>query len=116
MGRYEVVQTPAEYTLRIKSEIRDVYINAPDLTRPGHIRSYTISTGEMTLVADLRDAATGALIARVIDRHREPDSPWFELTTGVDNIAAARRAADHWAGILCEQLGCGPQGGYASRE
>jgi hypothetical protein len=104
MGRYEVVQTPAEDTLRIKADIRDVYINAPDVTRPGYIRSYTMSTGELTLVADLRDAATGELIARVIDRRRDPESPWFELTTSVDNIAAARRAAAHWAGILCEQL------------
>ncbi len=51
-----------------------------------------------------RDAATGEVIARVIDRRRDPDSPWFELTTRVDNIAAARRTAAHWAGILSEQL------------
>jgi hypothetical protein len=104
MGRYEVVQTSAEGTLRIKADIRDLYINAPDVMRPGRIQSFTISNGEMTLVAELRDAATRELIARVIDRRRDPDSPWFELTTRVDNIAAARRSAAHWAGILRDQL------------
>jgi len=103
-GRYQVVDAPAEDALRIKADIRDLYINAPDVFRPGRVRSYTVSTGEMTLVAELRDAASGDLIARVIDRRRDPESTWFELTTRVTNEAAAQRAASRWAGILREQL------------
>ena len=103
-GRYHVVESPAEDVLRIKAEIRDLAITAPDLLRPGIIRTYTLSVGEMTLVAELRDAPTGDLIARVIDHRRDPDSPWFELTTRVENVAAARRAAARWATILREQL------------
>lgn len=103
-GRYPVVDTAGEDVLRVKAEIRDLSINAPDLMRPGIVRRYTISTGEMTLVAELRDSVTGELIARVIDRRRDPDSPWLELTTRVTNEAAARRAAAHWARLLREQL------------
>lgn len=102
--RYRVVDSPGEHVLRIKAEIRDLQINAPDLPRPGIIRTYTLSAGEMTLVAELRDAPTGELIARVVDRKRDPESARFELTTRVDNVAAARRAAAHWATILREQL------------
>jgi Protein of unknown function (DUF3313) len=103
-GRYRVVDSLGEDVLRIKADIRDLVINAPDVSRPGIVHTYTLSAGEMTLVAELRDAPTGDLIARVIDHRQDPDSSWFELTTRVDNIAAARRAAARWARILIEQL------------
>ncbi len=103
-GRYTLVDTADEDVLRIKADIRDLYVNAPDVARPGIIRRYTLSAGEMRLVAELRDAATGALIARVVDFTRDPESAWFELTTQVSNVAAARRAATEWARILHRQL------------
>jgi len=103
-GHYQVVTEPGEGVLRIKAEIRDLYINAPDLPRAGIVRTYTLSVGEMTLVAELRDAPTGDLIARVFDHKRDPESVWLELTTRVDNVAAAQRAAASWAQALREQL------------
>jgi Protein of unknown function (DUF3313) len=103
-GRYEVVTLPSDGVLRIKAEIRDLYINAPDVPRPGMIRSYTLSVGEMTLIAELRDAPTGDLVARVIDHKHDPESVFLELTTKVDNVAAAERAAALWARVLREQL------------
>jgi hypothetical protein len=103
-GRYQVTDAPGEGVLRIKADIRDLSINAPDVPRAAIIRTYALSAGEMTLVAELRDAPTGDLIARVVDHRRDPDAPWFELTTNVDNIAAARREAQRWAGILIRQL------------
>lgn len=102
--RYKVVDAPGDDVLRIKAEIRDLYINAPDLQRAGMTRSYTLSAGEMTLVAELRDSSTGALIARVVDHKKDPDSPWLEWTSRVDNIAAAQRAAASWARVLREHL------------
>jgi hypothetical protein len=113
--RYRVVESAAEHVLRIRAEIRDLQINAPDLSRPGITRTYTLSAGEMTLVAELRDAPTGDLIARVIDHKRDPESAWFELTTRVDNVAAARRAAAHWATILREQLDAAHRGNAGAR-
>ncbi len=103
-GTYQVVDTVAEGVLRIKADIRDLRLNAPDVLRPGVVRTYTMSTGEMTLVAELRDGPSGELIARVIDRERDQDSAWFELTTRIDNVAAAREAARQWAGALRRQL------------
>lgn len=103
-GRYRLVESPDENVLRIKADIRDLVINAPDVPRPGIFHTYTLSSGEMTLVAELRDAPTGDLIARVIDHRRDPESVRFELTTRVDNAAAARRAAARWTAILIAQL------------
>jgi hypothetical protein len=103
-GRYTLVDKPADGVLRIKADIRDLYINAPDLQTAGFTETYTLSAGHMRLVAELRDAPTGELIARVIDYKEDPDSPWLQLTTSIDNAAAAERAADDWARILRRQL------------
>jgi hypothetical protein len=90
--------------LRIRAEIRDLYINAPDVPRAGLTRIYALSVGEMRLVAELRDSSTSALIARVIDLKRDPDAPWLHVTTRIDNVAAARRAIAEWAKILRKRL------------
>jgi hypothetical protein len=103
-GRYPLVNTPDADVLRIRAEIRDLYMNAPDVPRAGPSRVYALSVGEMRLVAELRDAPTGALIARVIDYKKDPDAPWLHMTTQVDNVAAARRAVADWARILRQQL------------
>jgi hypothetical protein len=103
-GRYSLVSTADTDVLRVRAEIRDLYINAPDLPRSGPTRTYALSVGEMRLVAELRDAPTGALIARVVDYKKDPDAPWLHLTTRLDNVAAARRAAADWAQILRRQL------------
>lgn len=102
--RYRLVDQPGDTVLRIKAQIKDLYINAPDLPRATNVRTYTLSLGEMTLSAELLDSVTGALIARVVDRKRDPESVWLELTTSVDNIAAARTAARAWAKVLVDQL------------
>jgi hypothetical protein len=103
-GRYALVDIAGADVLRISAEIRDLYINAPDLPRAAASRTYALSVGEMRLVAELRDAPTGALIARVVDYKKDPDAPWLHLTSQVDNVAAARRAAADWARILRQQL------------
>jgi hypothetical protein len=103
-GRYSLTDRTDADVLRVHAEIRDLYINAPDLPRAGPTRTYALSVGEMRLVAELRDAPTGALIARIIDFKKDPDAPWLHFTTRVDNVAAARRAAADWARILRRQL------------
>jgi uncharacterized protein DUF3313 len=103
-GRYSLTDRADTDVLRVRAEIRDLYINAPDLPRAGPTRTYALSVGEMRLVAELRDGPTGALIARVIDFKKDPDAPWLHFTTRVDNVAAAQRAAADWARILRRQL------------
>jgi hypothetical protein len=103
-GRYSLTDRADTDVLRVRAEIRDLYINAPDLPRAGSTRMYALSVGEMRLVAELRDAPTAALIARVIDFKKDPDAPWLHFTARLDNVAAARLAATDWARILRRQL------------
>jgi hypothetical protein len=103
-GRYAIVQAAGEDVLRIKAEIRDLRLNAPDGRDAAEVRSFAISLGEIRLIAELRDAPTGALIARVVDFKKGPDSGWMKLARRIDSIADARRAAARWAQILTGQL------------
>jgi hypothetical protein len=103
-GQYSLVSAADEDVLRIKAEIRDLNINVPALSHAATSRAYSLSVSEIRLVAELRDAPTGALIARVVDFKKDPQSAWMKLTRPVNNIAAARRAAAHWAQILRGQL------------
>jgi hypothetical protein len=103
-GQYSLVSAADEDVLRVKAEIRDLDISIPVLPRVEASRAYSLSVSEIRLVAELRDAPTGALIARVVDFKKDPQSAWMKLARPVDNIAATRRAAAHWAQILRGQL------------
>lgn len=103
-GGYKIVDQPGDDVLRVKAEIRDLYLNAPDVPRASRTLTYTRSTGEMTLVAELRDSASGALIGRVLDRYEDPEDGWFTWTTRLDNDRSAREAAAGWARALKSQL------------
>ena len=72
-GGYPLVEEPGEDVLRVRAQIVDLYINAPDTNGPGITRTYVMNAGEMTLVAELYDSQTNALIGACIDRQRGLD-------------------------------------------
>ena len=101
---YALVNHADADVLRVRAEIRDLYINAPAVPGSGPSRPYAVSVSEMRLVAELRDGATGALIARVVDSKKDPNAPWLHFTARVDTAAPARAAVDDWARILRREL------------
>jgi hypothetical protein len=101
---YALVSRPGPDVLRVRAEVRDLYINAPAVPSSGPTRPYAVSVAEMRLVAELRDAATGALIARVVDSKKDPNAAWLHFTTRADTARSARAAVDDWAGILRREL------------
>ena len=103
-GGYQIVSEPGDDVLRVRAEIRNLYLNAPDVQRSARSQTFTRSAGALTLVAELRDSASGALIARALDRYEDPEDAWFQLTTSIDNNEAVRQAAESWARGLRSQL------------
>lgn len=67
-------------------------------------RSYTDSSGRMTLKLELRDSETGDLIAVASDRRESPYRGYAQWTTSVSNKADARRMLQKWAVGLRERL------------
>jgi len=101
---YTLADEPAPGVLQVGLSIVDLYVNAPESTGTIRVDRYTMSVGEMTLEAELRDAPSGELLARVLDRRVDRERRRFEITTTVDNAVAARDAVRGWARILREQL------------
>jgi uncharacterized protein DUF3313 len=100
---YELVDAPGDNVLEVDLAIVNLQVNAPDLG-VGRTTSYAVSAGEMTLVAELRDSASGEVLMRVFDRALARE--WFrpQRITSVDNAAEARTAAQGWAKALRTEL------------
>lgn len=103
-GGYEIVTEAGPDVLRVSAAIVDLYVTAPDIASAGRSRTYTVSAGRMTLIAELRDTDTGAILARVADRKEASNSNYFQWTTRASNTADARRILKSWADVLRKGL------------
>ena len=103
-GTYQVVTEAGPDVLRLRANIADLYVNAPDTMTAGRTRTYTVSAGEMTLVGDLVDSESGQVIARVVDRRESQGTGMMTLTNSVVNRQEASIIASSWARILRKRL------------
>jgi len=97
---YKVVNEAGPDVLRVKVNIVNLYVNAPDTHSAGRSRTYSVSAGEMTLVAELYDSETGEVLARVVDRREARNSGGLELSSSVVNAGEAESIASTWARVL----------------
>ncbi len=88
-GGFELTDTPAKDVLLIAPAITELEITAPDAGSTPGARTYVRNAGSMTLVVEMRDAASGVTVGRVIDY--EPGRETRELLL-VNHIAEARIA------------------------
>lgn len=99
-GGYEIADTVGPEVLRVTAVIVDLFVTAPDVNRAGRNKTYTVSAGRMTLIAELRDTESGAILARVADRKEASNFNTFTWTTRASNTADARRILKSWAKAL----------------
>lgn len=103
-GGYQIVDAPGPDVLRVTAGILELYINAPDTMSASSSRTYAISTGEATLVAEARDSESGSVIARAADRERARESMTMQWITRSQNRADARAMLKKWAAAMHEGL------------
>jgi hypothetical protein len=107
-GGFQVADAPGETVLRVHTSVINLYVNAPDNMSAGRVMTFTTEAGEATLVVELRDSLTNALLARVVDRRvaqnmgAMPRMPI--LTNSVTNRAEFERAAAAWASASAKGL------------
>jgi len=99
-GGYQIVDSGGAEVLRVTAVIVDLFVTAPDVNRAGRNKTYTVSAGRMTLIAELRDTESGAILARVADRKEASNFNTFTWTTRASNTADARRILKSWASAL----------------
>jgi hypothetical protein len=99
---YQVVDSAGPDVLRVRSGVVDLYVNAPDTMTAGRTRTFTANAGEATLVLELRDSQTNALLGRVLDRRETQGLPG--ASNSVTNLSEFRSLAKQWAGISVKGL------------
>jgi hypothetical protein len=99
---FEVVTRAGPDVLKLRTAIVNLSINAPDTRSAGRVTTFTTNAGEATLVLEVRDSDTNALLARVVDRREARDIPG--RANSVTNTAEFRSIASHWARIAAKRL------------
>lgn len=99
-GGFPVVTAAGPDVLRVKLNIINLVVTAPDTMSAGMSRTYVASPGQATLYAEFYDSQTGAILARVLDRQEAENGPGFRMSNSVTNAYAAQQVTDQWARIL----------------
>lgn len=103
--RFRLVDEPGPGTLILEPHIVGLVINAPeDRTAGTRQRVYVADFGRMTLIAQLFDTDSGAVIARAIDRREVRGTGSFQFTNRMINAAEGERVFRDWARIVRDRL------------
>ena len=94
---YTIVTAPGNDVLRISPGVANLYINAPDVMAAGRSRSYSANAGEATMILELRDSLSGALLGRVLDQRATRDSIGMQQANRVTNTNDFRALFSTWA-------------------
>lgn len=106
LGRSEhftIVDQAGPDVLLIRGALLDVVSYVPP-DPIGRTEIYLSSVGEATLVLEIRDSVSEAIIARAVDRRAAEDSMGLQESNRVHNTAEVRRMAKTWARLLRERL------------
>jgi len=100
---FKIVGAPGPDVLSIRGGLLDVVsFVPPDPIGRGAV--YLSSVGEATLVLEIRDSVSEAVIARAVDRRAAEDSFGLRESNRVNNMSEVRRMAKTWARLLRERL------------
>ena len=103
--RFEIVDEPGPDVMMIRGGLLDVVSYVPSDTNIGRGGIYLRTVGEATLVLELRDSETGAILARSIDRRAaERMGDTMMESNRVTNAAEVRRLIRFWGTRLREGL------------
>jgi hypothetical protein len=95
-GGYQVVTEPGADVIRIRTGVINLSVNAPDVPQAGRVTSYSQEAGQATLVVEVRDSVTNALLGRALDRRIAGDTGVY-LRNSVTNWGDFRDLFKTWA-------------------
>jgi hypothetical protein len=102
---YEVVAVPGPDVVRLRTAILNLDIVAPDQQSAGRSRTYSNEAGHATLVVEVRDSMSGAILARAVDKRDIGDSAFMVRRSSVSNRSDFERTFSTWAKMSVEGLG-----------
>lgn len=95
-GGYPVVTEAGEDVLRVRTGVVNLSVTAPDRPMMGRSRSFAGEAGYATVVIEVRDSMTGALLGRAVDQRIAGDNN-SALRNSVTNRADFRILVKNWA-------------------
>lgn len=101
---FTLVNEPGPDVLLIRGAILDVVSYVPPEPVGGRTDIYLSRVGEATLVLEIRDSITEAILARAVDRRAADNMSGFAESNRVTNTAEVRRLVGSWARLLRERL------------
>jgi hypothetical protein len=106
-GPYRFADEPAPDVLLVVPALEDFDIKTPEAgTEPGNSSYLTGRPVTMKVTGDLRDAATGKVVARVITYHLPEQNPNSELRLAnrTANAQEQRRVFAEWSQVAREAI------------
>lgn len=101
---FTIVEEPGPDVLLVRGAILDVVSYVPPEATSARSEVFITRVGEATLVLELRDSITEAILARAIDRRAAEPGADYMRSNRVTNTAEVRRLASHWAKRLRDRL------------
>ncbi|HWR96456.1 MAG TPA: DUF3313 family protein [Arenimonas sp.] len=101
---FTVVTAPGPDVLRLSPGVANLYINAPAVNGPSMTRTYVMEAGEGTLVLEVRDSMTNALLGRVLDRRATSNTGGMQYSNQSGNLMDYRALVRTWAAACSKGL------------
>jgi hypothetical protein len=89
-GGFAVAPEPATDVIRVDATVTELDLSAPTAGTEPSTRTFTRSAGSMKVVIELRDAASGVLIGRIIDYEKAREYLDPQPITRVSNLEEFR--------------------------
>ena len=102
--RFSIVDEAGPDVLLVRGALLDVVSYVPPDAISGRVSVFLSSVGEATLVIEIRDSITNAILARAIDRGAAEDMGGWSESNRVTNTAEVRRLVRRWGRSLREGL------------
>jgi hypothetical protein len=100
---YQVVTTPGPDVMRLKTGVFNIDVDAPDQMTASRSRTYSSEAGQASLIVEVRDSMSGAVLARGIDSRNIGDG-FTVRRTRVSNRADFEREFKNWAKMSIDGL------------
>jgi hypothetical protein len=100
---YPTAKEAGPDVLRVRTAIVNIQVTAPDIQSPGRTTSFAGEAGQASLVVEVRDSETGALLGRGVDRRVAGDN-FTTLRNSVTNRADFAALVRSWADASAKGL------------
>ena len=96
-GGYPVVTEPGPDVLKVRTGVFNLAITAPEMRSAGRSRSYANEAGSASLLIEVMDSVSDALLGRAVDSQVAGDNSYMMDRNSMTNRSDFRIVAKAWA-------------------